>query len=328
MAEVTGRATPEVDHDALGEPVIGFCILSHSDQAQLLALVRTLNTVYGFPPIVCHHDSSQSPIDAALFPDNVRLTSRSFTTGWGRSSVVHAGILAIQELFEHFAPDWFVLLSASDYPIATAGKVRSFLSKSTCDAFVDARDLFIQAPTPAKIVGNNSPTLRHFDSAANFKIKHRLYLATEIWIPIVRRKPRLRLGRYTIRLPFVGAAAKRGKINVYYGDHWLMGNARAARTIYEDSQNKTFLLNHLKHRANADECYYQSILLNDSALTVCRDAKRFTEWNGGGAHPMLLTDAQFDDISRSGSFFARKFEKNSSVIDRIDRELLGIGSGG
>ncbi len=49
---------------------IGFAILSHTEPEQLLRLVRTLNSMFGDPPIVCHHDFSQCSLHEALFPTN------------------------------------------------------------------------------------------------------------------------------------------------------------------------------------------------------------------------------------------------------------------
>ena len=51
---------------------IGFSILSHNEPEQLLRLVKTLNAMFGDPPIVCHHNFSQCSLDEALFPTNVR----------------------------------------------------------------------------------------------------------------------------------------------------------------------------------------------------------------------------------------------------------------
>jgi hypothetical protein len=71
----------------MADPV-GFAILSHGDQRQLRRLVDGLNLHYGDPPIACHHDFSQAPLDTTLFPSNVRFVVPPYRTDGvgGRSS--------------------------------------------------------------------------------------------------------------------------------------------------------------------------------------------------------------------------------------------------
>jgi hypothetical protein len=66
---------------------IGFGILTYNAPGQLLRLVKTLNAMFGDPPIVCHHDFSKSSLDEALFPRNVRFVHPHIVTGWGDITV-------------------------------------------------------------------------------------------------------------------------------------------------------------------------------------------------------------------------------------------------
>ena len=62
---------------------IGFAILSYNEPEQLLRLVKTLNAMFGDPPIVCHHDFSKCSLDEALFPSNVRFVHPHMVTDTG-----------------------------------------------------------------------------------------------------------------------------------------------------------------------------------------------------------------------------------------------------
>ncbi|UZK67748.1 beta-1,6-N-acetylglucosaminyltransferase [Sphingomonas sp. M1-B02] len=302
---------------------IGFCILSHKDALQLLQLVNTLNEIYNFPPIACHHDITQSPIDVGHFPDNVVFV-RPIKTGWARMSVVLAGLRTISALFDRFRPDWFVLLSATDYPVSSASSLRNLLTSTECDTFIDARPLLIQNDSVITTVGSLNPALDHFGSAANFRLKQRFYLSPEWWVPILRFKPRLRIGRFTVRWPWISRPVRSSRLNFYYGDHWFMGNARTAEALGKDSLTRRFLMKHLAKRTTVDECFYQTMIMSSSDLTVCIDNHRFAEWNGGGAHPMELTAEQIPEIRASGAFFARKFAKSSDAIVLIHKQLLDL----
>ena len=128
---------------------IGFVILSHGDQALLARLVSRLDQLYNNPPIACHHDFSQAPLDTAAFPGNVRFVQPSVATGWGKLSVVTAGLSALRLLVETADPDWFVLLSATDYPVRAAELVMHELATTRHDAFLDTRLVRGQTPGAA-----------------------------------------------------------------------------------------------------------------------------------------------------------------------------------
>jgi hypothetical protein len=45
----------------------------------------------------------------------------------------------------------------------------------------------------------------------------------------------------------------------------------------------------------------------------------------GAAHPEILTQDDLEDMTRSGKFFARKFDSSSEgLLDRIDTDLLKL----
>ena len=120
---------------------IGFVILSHNNPRQLLRLVLCLQRIYDNPPIAIHHDIGQSQIRRDDFPSDAQFVSPHLKTGWGKFSVVGAALRALELLYQNAEPDWFVLLSAADYPTMPAGRVLERLSSSGMDAFLDYREV-------------------------------------------------------------------------------------------------------------------------------------------------------------------------------------------
>ena len=113
---------------------IGFVILSHRDPAQLLRLVQTLNRLYDDPPIACHHDMAQCPLDPSGFPGNVRFVDPSIRTGWAKWSVVRGFIAALRLLYadtgpERAGPDWFVMMSAAVAAPGLSSSIAGYLAK-------------------------------------------------------------------------------------------------------------------------------------------------------------------------------------------------------
>lgn len=301
----------------------GFVILSHQDTRQLGRLVRALNEIYGAPPIACHHDTSQAPLEPDDFPDNVTFVLPSFKTGWGKFSVVEATLAALRQLYDKADPDWFTLLSAADYPTAPAAQVRSELAASGADALIDFREPGMGQQEAAQLFGARNPVLGHFEAAGNRKMTPKRYKAAQLWLPMLRRSASgARLGRHTIGLPFQTPFHPFTEdFRCYYGDHWFSGSRRAAIALLNPTPREGQLQTYLRRRACADECYYQSVLCNRRELTIQRDSRRFALWNGGGGHPKTLDSGDLDTILASGAHFARKFAPGDPVLDRLDEVL-------
>jgi len=116
---------------------IGFAILSYNEPEQLLRLVKTLNAMFGDPPIVCHHDFSKCSLDETPFPSNVRFVHPHVVTERGLISVPLALLKAFRLLREHDQPDWYVPLSGCDYPVRPADEIIAQFSKTEFHAYCD-----------------------------------------------------------------------------------------------------------------------------------------------------------------------------------------------
>lgn len=303
--------------------MLGFLIISHKSKVQLLGLVDTLNTAYDNPPIACHHDFGQNDFPIDDFPSNVHFVLPSVRTGWAKWPVVDAELRALRLLYERANPEWFVLLSAADYPIKPAKQVYAELKSTDVDAFIDYRQVGDNSES-AKRFGPKNPELDQFESEGNRTLKWRFYVAAQIWVPIVRyENGKFRVGRHTIRLPFEAPGNPFDtSFKCFHGDHWFTANRKVAQILLNPTPTHLALQRHLKWRAIPEECYYQTVLCN-SGLNLHRDNKRFAKWNGGGAHPQELTMAELPLIQQSGAHFARKFPQGADVLDAIRETLLG-----
>lgn len=304
---------------------IGFLIVSHREEAQLLRLVTALNRLYGVPPIVCHHDFGQAELSPDRFPANVRFVRPHFKTAWAKWSVVEATLAALALLYEGGGPDWFVLLSASDYPVRPGTDVIEELSASPCDAYVDARPI-AGARAAASLHGELNPKLGHLSFPSIEHVKWQHYVGAELWIPIVRRKPRWRLGRYTIKLPFAARNRFPEQFGMFHGDHWFTANRKSARVLLDPRPEHLTLQRHLRMRASPDESYYQTVLANTPGISICLNNKRYADWTKLDYHPKEITEADLPEVFASNAHFARKFAPAAPALDRID-ERLGIVDG-
>src|SRR5690349_21399230 len=129
---------------------IGFAVLSHNQPEQPLRLIFGLNATFGDPPIVCHHDFGKCYLDETLFPGNVRFVRPHLTTTWGHINVPLAALRAFSLLRESAQPDWFVLLSGSDYPVRPADAVKADLFNSSYDVYLDHREIVYRGLPPGQ----------------------------------------------------------------------------------------------------------------------------------------------------------------------------------
>jgi hypothetical protein len=298
---------------------VGFVIISHGPPEQLLRLTRTLTRLYDEPPIAVHHDFGQQALDRSEFARNVSFFHPSIATGWAKWSIVEAALHALGLLYERADPDWFFLLSASDYPVMAPDAVRATLASGGVDAYLDCHHLYAGSGR-ATYVSAPNPQLPHFVLPVNRRLKLRHYINAHFWLPFPRRRPNggWRLGRYTVHLPFKAPGLLfSADYGCFYGDQWFTANRAVAKILLEPDPRDIALQRHLRFRSIPDEGYYQSVLCNRS-LVISRDNKRFAEWGGGGAHPMQLATAQLPKALASGAFFARKFAPDAPALDELD----------
>lgn len=264
------------------KPTVGFVILSYDKPEQLQRLAARLTAIYQAPPIVCHHNFDQCAVDFRKFPSNVSVCRPHIRTRWADISCIHAARLALRKLYESSDPDWFFLLSGTDYPVAPAARVLNELDQSHFDAYME--HFRVDAPPAA---GFPSTAYERY-IAWTFRLRNRLVLNIG--------NPRIVLG-FT---PFSAA------YTCYAGDHWITANRRCARVILDDAPPR--LIKHLSRRATPEECFYQTVLCNHPELKISPDPKRYRDWSRGGGSPKTLEAADISSVVDSGAWFARKFE--------------------
>lgn len=80
-------------------------------------------------------------------------------------------------------------------------------------------------------------------------------------------------------------------------------------------------MRNLNRRTQTDKNYFATVVMNEPDLTICRDNKRFDEWNVGGAHLMNLSVPQVDEACPSGAFL-----RVSSCRHDTPRPLISVCS--
>ncbi|XP_054779670.1 beta-glucuronosyltransferase GlcAT14C-like [Prosopis cineraria] len=90
------------------------------------------------------------------------------------------------------------------------------------------------------------------------------------------------------------------------------------------------LLMYYTNFLSSPEGYFHTVVCNhkDYQNTTVNHDLHYIRWNNPPKqHPLLLKLEHFDDMVESGTPFARKFEKDDPVLDKIDKELLRRSDG-
>ena len=305
---------------------IGFAILSHNEPEQLLRLIRTLNTIFGAPPIVCHHDFSKCLLDESRFPINVRFVHPHLVTSWGHINVPIAALRAFSLLQKYDQPDWFVLLSGSDYPVRPAAEIVSELSGSNYDAYLDHREILYRAVP----VGQTALDFG-FGRPSWISLAYDRYYAIPLfWWPRLS-KTLLLSGAFPFQKKYIFLRhpdiLRRLQSNrparIYGGDFWFQANRKAVERLL-NGPSLPSVMQYYRGRRNVDESLFHTLLCSQPDLKICKDHKRYEDWTTDGKHPKWLEVSDVPKIRASGAHFARKFRPGGVVQDLIDQTVLGI----
>ena len=273
---------------------IGFVVLSHSQPELLRRLLSTLDRAYRNPPIVVHHDFSQCslPDDSVGWSADLQYVRPHIQTEWARFSIPEAFLAALSMLYSTRAPDWFVLLSASDYPARAGSSVIRELTTKNADLYMDYQFVDRAPPVPEP-----EP-------------------AGQIYLGVGKEKWRQIVNERYIMTPNPFSE----DLRCCAGDFWLTGNARVAGKLNDAQARYPDLFKYYSTFFCPDESLCHTILGNDPGLRIAKNNKRYTVWPDMGPHPKTLQESDFDAIIRSGCHFARKClpPVSAALLDKLD----------
>jgi hypothetical protein len=304
----------------MGVPV-GFVIVSHDKPAQLLRLVRRLIQLYDNPPIVCHHDFSKCSLDGFDFPKEVQFVRPHIDTKWGGLSICLAYCAAMNAMRRRAdCPEWFAVLSGTDYPVRPAQAVRDQLTRGGFDAYLEHRLVeYPWVPDPSVEYEAHA-----FNSTAWVPLAYDRYVSIRLWLPwysFAQRKP--------IKIPLATMRSKRlvslfnpfsETLKCYGGSAWFTLSRKAVNRLLAENAENRAIRAHYRSRFIPDESFPHTILCNQPDLKISSNRIWYIDWSQGGHHPKTLRIEDIPSILASGAHFARKFDlaQGVDVFDAID----------
>ncbi|VXD15218.1 Core-2/I-Branching enzyme [Planktothrix serta PCC 8927] len=263
--------------------------------------------MFNYPTIVCHHDFSKCDLSVDKLPQNISFVRPHIETSWGDFSIVEATIQAIKLMYESAnSPDWFILLSGSDYPIKTAKEILSDLTSSQYDAHIHHEEIIY------KVYKQNVKMSLIWQLLA-----YQRYCSYELFSIPFLNPLKIRLEHPLLTKPFLPFSEK---LRCFAGSQWFSANQRAADYIIKFHHQKNALTSHYRRRMFTDESYFQTILANAPHLKLKNDDYRYVDWSTQGAHPKTMEMEDLPNLLSSSCHFARKFDidVDSNILDQLD----------
>ncbi|KAJ6826992.1 beta-glucuronosyltransferase GlcAT14B-like [Iris pallida] len=233
--------------------------------------------------------------------ENVRVIAKANLVTYKGPTMIACTLHAIAILFKEGVKwDWFINLSASDYPLMTQDDILHVFSSMP-------RDLnFIEHTqnTGWKVNQRAKPII--VDPGLYLSKKFDLFSTEE------RRK-----------LP--------ESFKLFTGSAWVMLTRPFLEYCIWGWENlPRTLLMYYANFVSSPEGYFHTVVCNadDFRNTTVSHDLHYIAWDRPPKqHPRTLSTEDFDRMVESGAPFARKFPRDDPVLDRIDRELLGRSEG-
>jgi hypothetical protein len=300
-------------------------IQSHRDPEQILRLIRTLRRG-SRGPIVLQHNFAALPLDPAPFRalSNVHLlpaSRRQIRADFSCQVQPYLDLIDWLER-EQIGYDWLINTTAQDYPVTPVPRIEAFLEESTRDGYLRYWDVFSAA----------SPWSRRKPRARYYHRYVRWRSGSEPWLRAVRFVTRFTpLHFYLDYGPYVGLRCLRTPFGPNFRCHggwaWWTLRREAVRYLREFLTRRPDVEQHYRRCVTPEESIVQTVLVNSGRFDLVDDDYRFIDYSRAvRGSPRTLTVADLPLLATGRYHLARKFDLDADreVLDRIDRELLGM----
>jgi len=219
------------------------------------------------------------------FPNASLLKSKSIL--WGGYSLVDAELRGIKELLK-MGSEWefFINLSAQDFPLKSQMYIQDFLSRNI------GKD-FIKVANQSKFRPDTLSRIENYVTESGDSM-----LST----PILKR-------------PYLRA------VTPYIGNQWMILSRKFCEFVSYSPEVDRFK-RFYRHTFIADEGFFQTVIMNSSYEgTIVNDDKRIIVWVPLGTiklRPRDFTSKDAKFLLASQGLFARKFDET------VDAEILSI----
>eukprot|EP00899_Mesostigma_viride_P023690 jgi/Mesvir1/4505/Mv03784-RA.1 len=299
-------------------------LLTRATPSDIPSYLRLLRAIYHEDNLVAIHLDAKAPdeefvaLKAAVEGDPrlgamCRFVPRAPLT-WAGASVMLTG-LRMLSTFLRDSKDWsyWMNLSGSDYPLMTQDALRQLLGA---------------LPAPLDFVGGLDDVVEHVqtdlydhvwdDPALTDAILRHASQGLSSPPPVLRTQGGF---VYSIEDSRENRMIQTCKM---FPPSYVLSRTSCEYLVNDPEGRVRDALVALSPTYASDERFYLTLLANSPRNRArLQMPLMFTKWEANAAHPNTLTEENWSSLRDSKAAFARKFLPGSSVLDRIDREILG-----
>lgn len=287
---------------------IGFVIITHKNEKQIIRLISRLNKLFKNPPIVCHNDFSKLSINSQSFRKNFTFVRPYLKTEWAAFSVVDAVMLGLKQMQKMHAPQWTVIISGSCYPIKPAEVIQENLTKGDFDVHMHFE----------KIEKNNITRDWH-------RLCYERYFSVPLKCPQITRPFKINYKNIVLKnswmtRPFAPFSKTQ---KCFAGSQWFSINSCTANKLISFHSSNSKIKRHFEALQFSEESYFHTLLCNQSGIRINNNNWHYIDWSEGNSHPKTLTLVDRESVLASPHHFARKLDINvdQKILDEIDKHV-------
>lgn len=295
-------------------------VQSHRNPRQILRLVRRIRSLSPASIVLLSHQVGGDPLDEETLRADGSVHVLPTSGGYGDFSHIDRYLDSARWLIDHDEPfDWFVNVSAQDYPIVDLRAAENELAHRSVDALVETFPVFADGSHWSRRRAMLRYGYRHRRLGA---ASARAYTWSRPLAAINRLQPWVCFSPAYMTVG-IRAPMPFGPEFVCFGGSFFANLSRpAVFELLSFCDRRPDFVDWARHVAAPEEIFIQTVLGNAPDLTVHDDCRRYFDFSRSrGNHPKTLTEDDLPRMLASNAWFARKFDEDAPVLDRID-ELL------
>ena len=298
-----------------------YFIQAHKNPDQVYRLVKTIKSSSPSAQVLIGYDFTNSYLDMAPLQglSDVNLIRGDFPVRRAEFSALQPYLNAVNWLFDQESDfDWLAYISGQDYPVQPLSQVEKFLSETDYDGFIQYFNVFSN------------------ESLWNVEQGLKRYFYQYISLPKSTTglfKKLKRFKKYTkFQFDFwngvrIGMPASQPPFNrdfiCYGGNHRHFLSRKCIMFLRKFIADNPAFVNYYKKAFHPEESFVQTILANNNKFNLCNDHKIYDDFrNTTDGHPKILTVEDYPKMTNSQYLFARKFEQDSKILDKLDSVIF------
>jgi hypothetical protein len=302
--------------------VICYLIQSHGEPEQVHRLVSTIKRSSPASQVLVVHDARRFAVEPRWDWHDVEVINRRERVERGEFSILSPLVAGLKELLEtrRWDFDWLVYLSGQDYPVRPLADFEASLASTPHQGFVTWWD----------VDGPENPWRPRQARTRYYAQYRRLPDWTLGPLKAARFLGKASPLRFHLHYgPFVGWEPRHNPfedgVRCCGGSQWWTLSRPAVEHLWQAIASDAPLVRWFRKTIAPCEATVPTVLVNSGKFDLHPDSRRFVDFaDSRDGRPRTVNENDLPRIAAGRFDFARKFEMNPRLLDRIDSEILGL----